>query len=312
MLAAPLPAAARTRLAPSPTGRLHLGHVAHAAFCWGFARAAGGTVLLRLEDHDRGRWRPEYETALLDEVGWLGFVPDTPPLAAFRAGPTPYRQSDNAPAYLRALATLHARAHVYACDCSRREIVARMGKPAGEVRYDGHCRARGLPLDGPHGVRVALPDEAVAFTDVWLGPMSQRPADQCGDVLLRDRHGNWTYQFCVVVDDLEQGVDLVIRGQDLIDSTARQVLLARLLGRDTPPRFLHHPLVCDTAGRKLSKRDGDLALAAWRAAGHTPAAVIGAALQRCGVSPDGKPIAPAALAGWLRGALGVRVAPGQA
>ncbi len=261
-----------TRFAPAPTGYLHLGHVANALAVWGVARGLGARVLLRIEDHDRQRCRPEYEAALLDDLDWLGFVPDIAPTAEFRRGATRYRQSDNGPAYAAALARLRERGHrVYACDCSRKALLARTGvgeAPEGsDLRYDGFCRNRGLTPAPGRGMRVELAPGPERFEDLRLGPLVQEPARQCGDLLLRDRLGNWTYQFAVVVDDWEQGVDLVVRGEDLLDSTGRQLALARMLGRPAAPRFLHHALIRKPGGAKLSKADHDTGVRDLRAAG---------------------------------------------
>lgn len=138
---------------------------------------------------------------------------------------------------------------------------------------------------------------AECFTDALLGTQRQEPAAQCGDLLLRDRLGNWTYQFAVVVDDLRQGVDLVIRGEDLLESTGRQLRLGRLLGREQPPVFLHHPLVRGEDGAKLSKARGDTGIRELRAAGLTPAAVLGRAAQAGGLLDRARPVMPADLAG---------------
>jgi glutamyl-tRNA synthetase/glutamyl-Q tRNA(Asp) synthetase len=226
---------------------------------WNAARDRRGRVLLRIEDHDRERCRPEYERGILDDLDWLGYVPDVYPTEAFRAGRSDGRQSDREPIYRDALEQLRAKGLVYACDCTRRQIAA--GSIAeGELRYPGTCRDRGLPLTDGMGWRVRLAPRTERFVDERLGLQEQNPQEQCGDVLVRDRHGNWTYQFCVSVDDLVQGIDLVIRGEDLLASTGRQIALARLLGRDRPPSFLHHPLIMKAPGQKLSKSDGDTAI----------------------------------------------------
>ena len=272
-----------TRFAPAPTGYLHLGHVVNALFVWGTARALGGRVLLRIEDHDRQRCRPEYEAALLDDLDWLGFVPDVFPTAAYRAGPCEGRQSDHLAYFLRAAQTLIAQGLVYGCACTRREVEAAGDAPAGELRYPGTCRARGLSLGGAVGWRLVVDPGVVPFDDVRHGPLGQDPAAQCGDVLLRDRLGNWTYQFAVAVDDMAQAVDLVVRGDDLLASTGRQILLGRLLGRPRPLVFLHHPLVMKTATQKLSKADGDLGVRELRAAGWTAARVLGHAARLAGL-----------------------------
>jgi glutamyl-Q tRNA(Asp) synthetase len=258
-----------TRFAPSPTGYLHLGHVVNAIYVWGVARAYGGHVLLRIEDHDRIRCRAEYEDALLEDLDWLGFRAD--------AGRHPLlRQSDEPAAYERALDHLRRTETVYVCDCSRKEI--------GGEQYTGRCRMRGLK-DGPgRGIRVAIGPGVERFDDLLLGPQEQAPADQCGDLLLRDRDGNWTYQFAVTVDDCRQQITHVIRGADLLSSTGRQIRLARMLGRAAPPHFLHHPLVLKEKGEKLSKSDRDTGVRDLRQMGLTAAEVIGRAAAAVGLT----------------------------
>jgi glutamyl-Q tRNA(Asp) synthetase len=300
----PLAGGWRTRFAPAPTGYLHLGHVANAVFVWGLARAHGGRVVLRVEDHDRGRSRPEYEAALLDDLDWLGFAPDEGRPEELRAGRSRFRQSDCGGRYERALARLAGPGLVYACRCTRRTIGAAVGEPAPgeEPCYPGTCREAGVDPAATPLRRVRLPDEAVAFDDLRLGRRVQVPARQCGDPVARDRDGHWTYQLAVVVDDLgaaEEGVpaiDLVIRGEDLLESTGRQILLARLLGRKKPPRFLHHPLLLRPDGAKLSKSNRDTGVRDLRAAGWTAERVIGEAAHRAGLLPEPEPLAAAAVA----------------
>ena len=265
-----------TRFAPSPTGFLHLGHLLNAAAVWTIAERAGGRVRLRIEDHDRERARPDFERAILDDLEWLGFHPDEPSIAEFRAGPCDGRQSDHPERYESALASLASVAGVYGCACSRREILERgaASEADGTLRYDGYCRNRGLPLSAGVGVRVVMEPGAETFDDRWMGPQQQDPSAQCGDVLVRDRLGNWTYQFAVVVDDRHEGITDVIRGRDLLASTGRQIRLARLLGRERPPRFHHHPLILGADGEKLSKSRGDVALRELRGRGVTPAEAI--------------------------------------
>ena len=250
-----------TRFAPAPTGYLHLGHVLNAIYVWESARASGpdARVLLRIEDHDRARSRPEFEAALLEDLAWLGFVADGEVV----------RQSERSALYERALDGLRTRGLTYACDCSRTEI--------GSGRYPGTCRDKNLRESPAVGIRVRLDPAVERFDDLRLGPQEQRPAEQCGDLLVRDRHGNWTYQFAVVVDDWLQNVNLVIRGEDLLDSTGRQIQLARLIGREQPPAFLHHELVMKTPSQKLSKSDGDTGVRDLRAQGWSADAVIAAA-----------------------------------
>jgi glutamyl-tRNA synthetase/glutamyl-Q tRNA(Asp) synthetase len=266
-----------TRFAPAPTGWLHLGHVLNAEFVWSAARARGGSVLLRIEDHDRERSRPEYEAGILDDLDWLGFHPDIFPTSAFRAGACEGRQSDRDRIYRDAVGALAARGVLYGCDCTRREIAQHSSDDHAELRYNGHCRHRALPLEDGLGWRVRMAPGIERFVDERLGPQEQDPAAQCGDFLIRDRRGNWTYQFCATVDDWLQGVDVVIRGEDLLASTGRQIRLARLLGRAAPPAFHHHPLIMKSAAQKLSKSDGDTGVRDLRARGWTPDEVRAAA-----------------------------------
>jgi glutamyl/glutaminyl-tRNA synthetase len=259
-----------TRFAPAPTGLLHLGHVLNALYVWNTARLIGGRVMLRIEDHDRERSRPEFERAILDDLDWLGFVPDVYTTAAFRSGRCEGRQSDREEVYRSALQQLVRANVVYACECTRRALTGAPGSERGrEMRYPGNCRDKRLPLIDGYGWRVRLDDSDERFDDALLGPQSQRPVGQCGDLLIRDRLGNWTYQFSAAVDDLWQGVDLVIRGSDLLESTGRQIQLARLLGRTVPATFMHHPLIMKTRDQKLSKSAGDSGVRALAAAGWT-------------------------------------------
>lgn len=272
-----------TRFAPSPTGYLHLGHVVNAIYVWGLARAALGRVRLRIEDHDRIRCRGVFERAILEDLAWLGFVPDE--------GLQPVRrQSENDGAYAAALLRLQTTHRVYVCTCSRKEI--------GGERYPGTCRHRRLmpgdtAPDGA-GIRVELDDRPEPFDDLAIGRVEQTPAEQCGDLLLKDRDGNWTYQFAVTVDDMNDAVDLVVRGLDLLASTGRQIKLARMLGRATPPAFYHHPLIIRPGGEKLSKASGDTGVRELRAAGERPAAVIGRAAAAVGLIDSPGPVDAAA------------------
>ena len=273
-----------TRFAPSPTGYLHLGHVVNAIYVWGLARALGGRVLLRIEDHDRIRSRERFEAAILDDLAWLGFVPDDGlhPVRRQSASDAPYR---------RALAALQASHHVFACDCSRSDLArlrqAEASAGQGGEWYPGRCRERRLlPGDDPPrglGIRVVLDDRPEQFDDLALGGIEQTPAEQCGDLLLRDRDGHWTYQFAVTVDDMNDGITLVIRGLDLLSSTGRQIKLARMLGRVDPPHFFHHPLIVGAGGEKLSKASGDSGVRDLRAAGEGPSEVIGRAAAAIGL-----------------------------
>jgi glutamyl-Q tRNA(Asp) synthetase len=275
-----------TRFAPAPTGWLHLGHVLNAEYVWSRARAGNGRVLLRIEDHDRIRARPEFEAGILDDLDWLGYRPDIYPTDAFRGGRCDGRQSDRDPVYRESFEILRSKGLVYACNCSRRSAATRAGQGVTptpdpvELHYPGTCRDKRYPLTDGYGWRVRIEPGIEEFEDGQLGLQQQDPAEQCGDVLLRDRHGNWTYQFAVTVDDWRQDIDLVIRGVDLLPSTGRQIRIARLLGRNRPPGFLHHPLIMKTSDQKLSKSDGDSGVRDLRARGWTPQEVIATALKK--------------------------------
>ena len=307
-----LPEAPVTRFAPAPTGLLHLGHLVNALYVWGIARAAGGRVVLRIEDHDRQRSRSAYEAALLEDLERLGLVPDEPPIAAFRIGPTPLRQSDNGAAYETALGSLRDAGLVYACACTRATFVAWEAvhsRPWRGIGCPGGCRDAGLdetaawaasPAEPGLGIRVAVGAGAERWVDLLAGPMADEPA-ATGDLLARDRVGNWTYGFCVVVDDMADGVDLVIRGRDLLDATPAQIRLWRLLGRRAQPRFLHHPLVRRASGQKLSKAEHDTAVREMLDAGATPAGLFGRAARLAGLREDEAPLEARAL-GALFGA----------
>jgi glutamyl-tRNA synthetase/glutamyl-Q tRNA(Asp) synthetase len=250
--------------------------VVNAIYVWGVARALGGRVLLRIEDHDRIRSREVFEAAILDDLAWLGFEADE--------GLHPLRrQSDMNARYEHAVERLRATGHVYLCDCSRKII--------GSERYSGRCRRRGLAETPGAGIRVQLDDGPERFEDLLLGRLEHVPAEQCGDLLLKDRDGHWTYQFAVTVDDLVDEVDLVIRGADLVSSTGRQIKLARLLGRTTPPVFLHHPLILKPGGQKLSKASRDAGVGELRSAGLAPADVIGRAAAAVGLIATPEPLA---------------------
>ncbi|MBM4251731.1 MAG: hypothetical protein FJ146_07150 [Deltaproteobacteria bacterium] len=272
-----------TRFAPSPTGFLHLGHVASLIFVSGVAKALQARVILRMEDHDRGRCRPEFELATFEDLAWLGYRFDNQEFNPH--DPSPYRQSDNLKVYERALRQLDSSGLIYGCKCSRLAITKRTGQVGGdELHYDGHCRNLGLPYDAPDsGVRLRLNDSREQFFDANLGPQLQFPMQQCGDLLLRDRHGYYTYNFAVVVDDLRQGINLVVRGNDVLHATGRQMYLARHLGQNVSNTYFHHRLLVDAAGAKLSKRTFAAAIAKRRSAGEEPGQLLGDAAFAMGL-----------------------------
>jgi glutamyl/glutaminyl-tRNA synthetase len=264
-----------TRFAPAPTGYLHVGHVVNALHVWGLAKELGAQVILRIEDHDRVRCKPEYEAAIREDLAWLGFVSDV-------EAP---RQSERGARYAEVMAGLEARGLAYPCDCSRKDIAAEAGDVFNEeTRYTGRCRDRNLDPASTPARRIVMEPGPESFTDLIAGSQSQEPAMQCGDFLARDRVGNWTYQFAVTVDDLDQGVDLVIRGSDLLASTGRQIRLARMLGRTNMPAFAHHTLIRKDDGAKLSKSDGDTGIRELRSRGLSAGDVLEQAVNLSGAT----------------------------
>ena len=271
--------ATRTRFAPAPTGYLHLGHVANAIHVWGLAAASGADVLLRIEDHDRQRSRPDYDAAILEDLAWLGFV----------AAEGPVRQHEAEATYAEAADRLLAAGLAYRCDCSRATFDRWASEHGGPWQGPGcpaGCQTTGS--DGPTW-RVALGGGSERWMDVLVGPCADDVASG-GDPPIRDRDGNWTYLFAVVLDDLRQAVDLVVRGRDLLAATPDQIRLGRLLGRERTATFAHHPLVRRPDGRKLSKADGDTGVRDHHAAGRSAEALIGEAAAAVGLIDAPRPI----------------------
>ena len=257
-----------TRLAPSPTGALHLGNARSFLINWAMARRNGWGIALRIEDLDTPRVKAGADLQALDDLRWLGVDWDE----------GPYWQKREMGPYTRALASLRERGLVYACRCSRREIDAAASAPHAEdheQRYPGLCRDLGLPLDASNALRLRTPPGVVSFDDSFAGPQSVDVQASVGDFVLWTKAGLPAYQLAVVVDDARQGVTQVVRGDDLLGSTGRQIWLYRLLGLGSPPRYTHLPLVCGPDGRRLAKRHGDTRLASLREAGVAAEAVVG-------------------------------------
>lgn len=261
--------------------------MANALYVWGLAHATGRRVVLRIEDHDRQRSRAVFDTALLEDLAWLGFAADTEPI----------RQSDDWAPYHAALDRLRDVGLVYACDCTRSTFAAwarESGRSWSGGGCPGGCRERGVGERPGVGTRVVIGDGTEGWADQRLGQQREVPSRE-GDLLVRDRHGNWTYPFCVVVDDMRHGIDLVVRGEDLRDATARQIRLGRLLGRERPPAFYHHPLIRKPSGAKLSKSDGDSGVRDLRARGLSPEVVLGQAAAAVGLLERPRALRPAEL-----------------
>jgi glutamyl/glutaminyl-tRNA synthetase len=240
-------------------------------------------VLLRIEDHDRQRSRAGYVDAILEDLDWLGFHADE--------GPVRQTDPDAVAAYQASLDRLADEGLIYRCTCTRTTFAAwaqEHGSDWTGPGCPGSCRARSLPGDPATSLRVVLGAGVEHFDDVRLGPQIGAPSAM-GDLIVRDREANWSYGFAVVVDDERQGVDLVVRGEDLLPETARQIRLRRLLGPGRPPVYLHHPLIRKSSGAKLSKSDGDAGVGDLRAAGWSPAQVRAEAARRAGLGgPDGE------------------------
>lgn len=271
------------RFAPSPTGELHLGNLRTALVAWLFSRAAGGRFLLRMEDLDEGRVRERHYAEQVDDLRALGLDWDGEVV----------RQSERIVLYETALEQLADAGRVYECWCTRAEIRAAPSAPHGDLpegAYPGTCRdlsdgEREARRAGgrPAALRLRAAAETVAFEDLLRGPVSGR----VDDFVLRRGDGAIAYQLAVVVDDAAQGIDLVVRGADLLDSTPRQILLARLLGHARPPGFAHVPLVLGSDGTRLAKRHGAVTLAE-RAEG--PAAVLSTLAASLGLADPGEPV----------------------
>jgi len=271
------PAAYRGRFAPSPTGDLHLGSAATAIVAWLRARQAGGALVLRVEDIDTPRVVAGSEARQLVDLRWLGLDWDEGPDVG--GAHAPYRQSERSKLYEAAIDRLAAQGAVYLCDCSRREIAGVASAPhLGEEgpRYPGTCRRFGMrprPFKRPPAVRVAVPEREVVLDDTFQGPVRQNVAGDVGDFVLKRGDGIYAYQLAVVVDDIEMGITEVVRGADLLDSAARQVLLAEMLG-GRAPAFAHVPLIVDAAGERLQKRDPRQTLSGQRESGCAPEALL--------------------------------------
>ncbi len=239
------------RFAPSPTGPLHAGSLVAALASWLDARAQGGRWLVRIEDIDHPRCVPGASERILAQLADLGLIPDAPPV----------RQSERDALYQAALDRLVAAGRAYPCGCSRRDIEqawrgqGQARERHGELVYPGTCRG-GLHGKSARAWRLRTDGAGpVAWTDRRLGLQHQDVEQEVGDVVLRRADGLWAYQLAVVVDDAAQGITDVVRGEDLADNTARQILLQGALGLPTP-RYLHTPLVRDARGEKLSKQNG--------------------------------------------------------
>lgn len=253
----------RTRFAPSPTGYLHNGHLLAMLWVSAIAERFDADIYLRIEDHDQSRSRPIFVTSIMEDLKEMG-AEFSGGLTTAELTPTSiYLQSNQKEKYRNVAIELLERERAYWCDCSRAEIKARqsISRKNEELVYDGFCRERGLQpsLEKPLTLRLKVsPTEEVA-EDLFLQKIVQSPYKQCGDFSLWDRFDQPTYQFCCVLDDLEQKMNVIIRGEDLLGSVGRQlylkrVLVAEKLAEDLEQIYAHHPLIVDENQAKLSKR----------------------------------------------------------
>ncbi|AQU86842.1 tRNA glutamyl-Q(34) synthetase GluQRS [Komagataeibacter nataicola] len=279
-----------TRFAPSPTGHLHLGHVASVLHAWRAAMESGGRFILRVEDIDTTRCRPEFIADLYADLAWLGL-----------SWPQPVRrQSQHMAAYRTALDRLAAHGLLYPCFCTRRDIAEAAGAPHhapdGAVVYPGTCRhmdpalrAEKLAAGAPHALRLDMARalqwpgaDVLTWHELGEGPQPANAA-AFGDVVLARRDVPASYHLCVTHDDALQGITLVTRGADLRPATGLHRLLQHIMGWPAP-RYSHHALLCDADGRRLAKRDGAPSIRSMRVAGMTPRQVCAAAERGNGIS----------------------------
>lgn len=275
------------RLAPSPTGLLHLGHARTFLIAWWRARSVGGRMLMRLEDLDGPRAKPDMAEAALRDLAWLGLDWDGPA----------YVQSDGLAEISAAAAQLAQRGLAYACVCSRGDIRSAQSAPQqGELepRYPGTCRGKYASLAAAlaetgkaAGLRLLVPEGDVPLHDELLGAQRFDVQASVGDFLIAKRDHAPAYQLAVVIDDARQGVTEVVRGADLLESSARQKLLQGALGLPSV-KYVHVPLVVDESGRRLAKRHDDLSLQELRAGATDPRAIVAWVARSCGIDCEAR------------------------
>ena len=290
------------RFAPSPSGRMHMGNVYAALISWLSVKSRNGKWILRIEDLDPQRSKIEYARLIEDDLHWLGLEWDMGGLDDTGTG-APYRQSLRHGKYHNALQTLSGMGLTYTCHCRRADIMATQAphQSDGRIVYAGTCRPAAIPPfvtgthdDADHGaIRLYVPDRDIDFEDKIYGCQRVNLARHCGDFVLRRADGAWAYQLAVVVDDALMGVNEVVRGNDLLLSSAQQIYIYNLLGY-TPPTWAHIPLMVNGGGQRLSKRDGDMSLEHLRR-GHSPQEIIGHIAYTAGLIEAPAPCRPADL-----------------
>jgi glutamyl-tRNA synthetase len=274
-----------TRLAPSPTGALHIGNARTFLINWLLARQNGWKILLRIEDLDGPRIKPQFAEQAIDDLLWIGIDWDK----------GPFYQSARLNEYAKVVQQLMGSGQAYPCICTRKEVESAASAPHAEdgaAVYPGTCRGRFASVTEaaafagrPPAVRFEVPDEIVTWTDQFAGPQQCDAARELGDFVIAKADGTPAYQLAVVVDDLAAGVTHVVRGDALLDSTPRQILLYRALGHHADiPSYYHLPLVVGADGRRLAKRHGDTRLSSYRDSGVSAAEVLNLLASWCGVT----------------------------
>ena len=282
------------RFAPSPSGYMHMGNLLAMLLAWLDCRALGGELVFRLEDLDPGRSKPEYAAKMAEDLRWLGLDWDRG-----WPGDPAYAQSARTALYEEAFETLRARGLVYPCRCTRSERLAAASAPhPGEREFDSGCRCARMGAAEREALvrsgekcawKLKSPDEDITLIDGHYGPLTQNPARELGDFILRRSDGVFAYQLAVSVDDMEMGVTRVVRGRDLLSSAPRQKWLIETLG-GTAPAYCHCPLLTDGAG-KLSKRRGSRSTEVLRRE-KRPEAVVGELAFLCGLIDRDEPVTP--------------------
>lgn len=305
----------RGRYAPSPTGRLHLGNLRTALLAWLFARSLGGSFILRVEDLDTPRVRPSATSGMLADLRWLGLDWDEGPGSGGLYGP--YYQGERSALYEAALAVLSERSLLYPCYCTRAELAGVASAPHdGDMlaRYPGTCRnltprqRRERERAGRRpSLRFRAPAKPITFYDQVFGAITDSVATTTGDFVVRRGDGIIAYQLAVVVDDALMGVTQIVRGGDLLASTARQLALFDALGYPRPRTLAHVPLALDAAGQRMSKRERSAGLAAYQHSRAGPEAVLGALAASAGIWP---PHTSASLSELLASFDSARLSPG--
>lgn len=276
------------RFAPSPSGRMHLGNVFTALMSWLSVKSRGGSWLLRIEDLDPQRSRREYGFLIEDDLHWLGLDWD-------EGGMDRCMQSLRGGVYEEWLKKLRGMKLTYPCHCRRADIMATQAphQSDGRIVYAGTCRPAPEPPFvedenyGSAATRLWVPATEISFTDKVRGEQCVNLAEFCGDFVLRRADGAWAYQLAVVADDAAMGVTEVMRGNDLLLSTAQQIYLYKLMGYE-PPQWAHLPLLCNEHGQRLSKRDSSLNMAQLRER-HSAPEILGYLAGLAGLTPDGAP-----------------------